>query len=75
MNWLKLIQLVLEIITNLPFASDEQISQQTKVTLRQMADESPDGKVFAQPVSIWEEIIPHIIAIVRAILASRGYTK
>jgi hypothetical protein len=68
MNWLVLVRLVLEIIAMLPKeATDAEIES---VVQSAVADAAGD-EVAAQSDD-WQELIPHIVAIVRFLLKKFG---
>ena len=68
MNWLVLVRLILEIIAMLPKeATDAEIES---VVQSAVADAAGD-EVAAQSDD-WQELIPHIVAIVRFLLKKFG---
>lgn len=69
MNWLVLIRLIIELISMLPKEPKaEEIERQLRVTF----NEANEGKMFTQAsTQMWEDLIPHIVAIIQIIIAWR----
>lgn len=70
MKWLAIIQLVMEIIALLPLNADEQgVTTQVMATVH--SNEEQLKALGLQPQD-WEELIPHIIAIIMFFLNRRS---
>lgn len=69
MNWLVLIRLIIELISMLPKEPKaEEIERQLRVTF----NEANEGKMLTQAsTQMWEDLIPHIVAIIQIIIAWR----
>lgn len=69
MNWIVFIRLIIELISMLPKEpKSEEIERQLRVTI----NEANEGKMLTQSsTQMWEDLIPHIVAIIQIIIAWR----
>jgi len=71
MNFWAIVKMIAEIIANLPFSEDASITSEMTVNevITKLKAEIEKSDMSAQ---VWEELLPHIIAIIRILLAQRG---
>jgi hypothetical protein len=71
MNFWAIVKMIAEIIANLPFSEDTSITSEMTVNevVTKLKAEIEKSDMSAQ---VWEELLPHIIAIIRILLAQRG---
>jgi len=69
MNWIVLVRLLIELVRMLPKEPKaEEIERQLRVTI---AEASDTDTVSVASTQMWEDLIPHIVAIIQIFIAWR----